>query len=1397
MFSPGTRKTNFTARKSGRERSAADSPVTPLVESRRSHLGNDVLNRPSTGTPAPWASRLSVLARIPPTKKSDKENEADQVKPVFVGEFPQLLRDEQAAVLQSRASGKAAHSGGMDKETQLAWIICGSKLFIWGYLASAASKNCVVLKLPSTGNDDKGHSHSSDKWLVSVVNWNRKQDTNEVVPHCCSVGVIACDQKSRTLLYWSDIFSDAVTQPIVSYDDHEDVGVTLSPVYTNATSYNLKKTNKHSGSSTLSTINSLISSAIPEGRQNRACVALACSSSDIFSDAVTQPIVSYDDHEDVGVTLSPVYTNATSYNLKKTNKHSGSSTLSTINSLISSAIPEGRQNRACVALACSSSGELWQYLCSSTGVQRKRIYQNISQEEDGGYFVGGQGYPRSLVWHFLPRSDKPNKQFLLLTDREIQCFSIEPSPNHMVSKIWSHEIIGTDSDLGIQKDLAGQKRIWPLDLQVDNEGKVITILIAIFCKDRVNSSSYTEYSLLTMQFKSGVDVYSECVQPTHKRVLEKQAPPQVIIPKARVEDEDFLFSMRLKIGGKPAGSVIILSGDGTATVSHNQGNSTRLYQFDLPYDAGKVIDASVFPSDDDGEGAWAVLTEKVGVWAIPEKAVKLGGVEPPERSLSRKGSSSERSFQEEKKSLWFAGNIAKRDSSELLDDGDRKRSSLNAIARRTAQDEESEALLNQLFHDFLLSGQVDGVFDKLKHSGAFERDGETNVFARTSKSIVDTLAKHWTTTRGAEIVSVSVVSTQLIEKNQKHQEFLQFLALSKCHEELCYVQRHSLQIIMEHGEKLAAMIQLRELQSKVSQNHGTGSGSHLHSEMQFSSALWDLIQLVGERARRRTVLLMDRDNAEVFYSKVSDLEELFHCLERQFDYVVHEDMPVSVQIQRACELSNACVILFRTAMNYRNEQHIWYPSPEGLMPWTSQEKVRNGLWKIASFMLQLSKQKYPVDDAIKWNYYSYLEGLSDVLLESYSGAITARNGYGGHKGLLDEFSGRKDALLDSLYQQVKDFVEVNTQDSEQDFTHEHEELFRKLSSGLFSIAKRHEGYQTLWNICTDLNDLNLLGTLMHESMGRTGGFCYFVFQRMYENKQFSKLMRFGEEFQEELTIFLKRHQDLLWLHEVFLYEFSSATETLHVLALSQDDDRISDMEASYASDKRTSLSDRKRFLNLSKIAAMAGRDANFETKVKRIDADLKILNSQEEILRVLPENEMQNIGPNQQLLSPRHLIELCLKSQTRELSLIAFDVFAWTSLSFLKSNTSLLEECWRNALTQDDWEKLHQASIAEGWGDEESLSILQDTVLFQASARCYGPHAETFEGSFSQVLPLRQEESSELQNPNGVAPSSSVESILMQHHDFPDAGRLMLTAVMLGRVVGDDEPTRDPSSQVE
>lgn len=157
---------------------------------------------------------------------------------------------------------------------------------------------------------------------------------------------------------------------------------------------------------------------------------------------------------------------------------------------------------------------------------------------------------------------------------------------------------------------------------------------------------------------------------------------------------------------------------------------------------------------------------------------------------------------------------------------------------------------------------------------------------------------------------------------------------------------------------------------------------------------------------------------------------------------------------------------------------------------------------------------------------------------------------------------------------------------------------------------------------------------------------------------------------------------------------------------------------------------------------------------------------QEEILKLLPDEDKQKVG--QQLLPPGDLIRLCLSFGSPELSVKAFDVFAWTSASFRIGNKSLLEECWRHVIDQDDWEKLYQLSRSEGWSEEDTLRYLENTTLFQASRRCYGPESKSFEGGFGDILPLRGDS------------GSSVEGILMQHRDYSDAGKLMLTAVMMG-----------------
>ncbi|CAL4929904.1 unnamed protein product [Urochloa decumbens] len=1281
MFSPAIRKPHLLHRRDREEASPSPPPAAPTHSP--SPRGFAIPDRPASGTPAPWTSS-SLLARISTSKRTDGAGDSDQIQPVHVAEFPQVIRNAQASLLQKNFSGKNLFTGGIDKEISLAWMICGNELFIWNYSASVA-KDCLKLDIPSslTGYKDIKPLHGI-QWTVCIMRWHNTssstRNSGDILYRKSSTGVILCNKRTQAVAYWPDIYAEFNRSPVLSSPDYGEV-----------------------------------------------------SASDGASDCVR------------------------------------------FNSIIAAAVPGSTHE--CIAIASEPTGALWLFNCSPEGIRREKVLgdtlgdggANHSQKSNGG---------RSLAW--LPSnvsSGGSDRKFFLLTNNEVQCWSISLLHGINVKKLGSQEIVGTDGDASIKKDIAGQKNIWLLDMQVDEHGKEFSILVATFCKDRVSGSNYTQYSLLTMLYKPNQKFSSED-NIKMERFLEKKAPSQVIIPKARIEDEEFLFSMRLRTGGKPSGSVIILSGDGTATVAIYWRGSTRLYQFDLPWDAGKVLDASVIPSAEDrDEGAWVVLTEKAGVWAIPEKAVLVGGVEPPERSLSRKGSCNEAVAEEKRRTQVFSASVVpRRASSEAWSAGERQRPALTGITQQAVVDEESEMLLNRLFHDFIISGAVNEALQKLRDAGAFDKEGEMNIFVRMSKSIVNTLAKHWTTTREAEFLASTIVSS-LVEKQQKHEKFLQFLVLSKCHEELASKQRAAMLTIMEHGEKLSGMIQLRELHNALIQQR---SSTHLSPQLktQITGALWNLIQLVGEKARRNTVLLMDRDNAEVFYSRVSDIEDLFYCLAHQLQYIITREEHPSVQMQRALELANACITLVHAALHYRKEHKEWYPSPEGLITWNSHLVVRSGIWSLASFIMELLGESGAADMSMKSNLWSQLEGLTDILLEAYLILLTAKFERGQEHGVLvQEYCERRDELLGALYNLAKQIVETKYEQELRDGTDNldlKESIFREVISPILATAKRHEGYQTLWQICSDLNDSVLLRSLMHDSVGPHGGFSFFVFKELVNSKQYSKLLRLGEEFQEELASFLKDRSDLLWLHEICLNYFSSASETLHTYALRGSLDEDASVTTST---KPLSFAERRRLLYLSKIAATAGKDIDYEAKVARIEADMQILKLQEEIVQHDP--EYAQVKYTRTLLDPSELIEMCLKKD-QELSLKAFEVFAWTSSSFRSSNRGLLEACWMNATNQDDWVKLSEASTSEGWSDEVIQESLQETVLFKASRLCYSPDSVVYDGTFEDVLPVKKED---IHLRGLESKCLSVEEVLMQHKDFPDAGKLMMTAVIMGKEI--------------
>ncbi|KAM3314756.1 hypothetical protein ACQJBY_033510 [Aegilops geniculata] len=1225
MFSPAIRKLHLHRRE---KEEATPSPPPPAPAHSPSPGGFALSDRPATGTPAPWTTS-SLLARISTSKQTDRAGDSDQIQPVHVAEFPQVVRNAQANLLQRNFASKSMLVGGIDKETSLAWMICGNELFVWSYLAAVA-KDCLALEIPSSLVGDKdGKPLSGNQWTVCIMRWHSSgpstRSSGDMLHRRSSTGVVLCNRRTQAIAYWPDIYDESSGKgPVLSLFGHSDT-----------------------------------------------------SASDAISGCCR------------------------------------------FNSLIAASVPGAVHE--CIVIASEPTGALWLFQCSPLRIHRREVHRDTlgdngtdhSQKNNGG---------RSLVW--LPSnesSEAAERKFFLLTSQGIQCWGISLLHGINVKILGSQEIVGSDGELGIKKDIAGQKNIWLLDMQIDERGKEFNVLVATFCKDRVSGSNYTQYSLLTMLYKSNQKFPSENNVVKRERFLEKKAPAQVIIPKARVEDEEFLFSMRLKTGGKPSGSVIILSGDGKATVAIYWRGSTRLYQFDLPWDAGKVFDASIIPSAEDrDEGAWVVLTEKAGIWAIPEKAVLVGGVEPPERSLSRKGSCNEAVAEEKRRSQAFSASIVpRRVSSEAWSAGDRQRPALTGVAQQAVVDEEAEMLLNRLFHDFILSGAVHEALQKLRVAGAFEKEG-------------------------AAMLSV-----------------------------------------MEHGEKLSGMIHLRELQNALSQQSSSTRLSP-QSKTPTAGALWNLIQLVGEKARRNTVLLMDRDNAEVFYSRVSDIEDLFYCLSHQLRYIITGEEHPSVQMQRALELSNACVTLVEAALHYRAEYKDWYPSPEGLITWNSQPVVRSGIWNLASSVMELLREPGSAGMPMKSNLWSQLEGLTDMLLEGYIGVLTAKFERGEDHGVLaQEYCERRDELLGSLYDLAKQIIEAKYQESSEgnDNPDLKESIFREVTSPILATAKRHEGYQTLWQICYDISDTVLLRNLMHDSIGPHGGFSFYVFKQLINSRHYAKLLRLGEEFQEELANFLKDRSDLLWLHEICLNQFSTASETLHTCALLSSPGEDADLTSTR---KSLSFVERRRLLYLSKIAATAGKNVDYEVKVTQIDADIRILNLQEEIVQHDPEYAQGKHASK--LLPPSELIEMCMK-RGRELSLKAFEVFAWTGSSFRSSNKGLLEACWTNAADQDDWVELSQASVSEGWSDEVIQESLQGTVLFNASRLCYSSDAEVFDGTFEEVLPVRKED---VQARGLEAKCFSVEEVLMQHDAFPDAGKLMMTAVVMGKELSYAAPADEP-----
>jgi nuclear pore complex protein Nup133 len=142
-------------------------------------------------------------------------------------------------------------AGGIDKDTSLAWMICGNELFIWSYLATVA-KDCLVLEVPSslTGNKET-KPFSGMQWTVCLISWHSSD--GELLHQRNSTDAIICNRRTQAIAYWPDIYLENST-PVVS-------------------SFGYGGASSSDGASDCFRCNSIIAAAVPGGVHE--CIAIA------------------------------------------------------------------------------------------------------------------------------------------------------------------------------------------------------------------------------------------------------------------------------------------------------------------------------------------------------------------------------------------------------------------------------------------------------------------------------------------------------------------------------------------------------------------------------------------------------------------------------------------------------------------------------------------------------------------------------------------------------------------------------------------------------------------------------------------------------------------------------------------------------------------------------------------------------------------------------------------------------------------------------------------------------------------------------------------------------------------------------------------------------------------
>uniref|UniRef100_A0A1B0CE80 Nucleoporin Nup133/Nup155-like N-terminal domain-containing protein n=1 Tax=Lutzomyia longipalpis TaxID=7200 RepID=A0A1B0CE80_LUTLO len=497
---------------------------------------------------------------------------------------------------------------------------------------------------------------------------------------------------------------------------------------------------------------------------------------------------------------------------------------------------------------------------------------------------------------------------------------------------------------------------------------------------------------------------------------------------------------------------------------------------------------------------------------------------------------------------------------------------------------------------------------------------------------------------------------QLREKNCALNHFIDFLHSAKLWERLRCVSRRGATKATGHllgdiNEKIIAAISLKN-------SHGSQA-----------QVLENAIRAVLEQ--RQEVASGSLTNQDLFYVKVTKIEDVFHALAEQMEQFIASEEILMENKSTIIEINSVVLAAVGDVIKFREVKGATFALPESqvnvheVIPWTMQSGkngIKDALMKLINLTLKYGARSTG-EPELRQKHYQQLMELTDFVLD-------------GRRNFLESNREKeKFTILQQQYEsQRSDLIYPFVED-------EQYELAAKL-------AEKYMDFQILVAICDRTKNQAKLEEYIERF--KDMDFSQFAINwHLRQNKQQDLFERFHSN-QAALARFLHDHPSLAWVQFIFNGELLKAAETLHDLAQNE-----------------TELVSRKKLiLSLAKLSFFASGESS--EHIETINNELNLIEYQEQ----LPIAVLQAFGydtDNPKVLKAEEIINLYISEENEAATEYDFRK-ALEMLSFVEESHSLKHKIWCAAILRDSWSDYNMDS---------PLNDMQNMMFFKLIDSCH------------------------------------------------------------------------------